>query len=214
MYPSLREKAYATILDWLLSDRLPKGAITSEGNLCRMLDMSRTPVRAALQRLETEGYLRIVPKHGILILSSSAQRVGELLEVLLAGVLFSYEHTRRSDLESMLRFGRESLQRWKVLRSRHDADTDSEPAAKAMCEFEHGALLGVIGLGRNRELERLFEQTAGRLYWKQNMRRWTAPYRAETTACMERLLQALAGESADFQHILMDYLHILKKSWT
>ncbi|MGM4912972.1 GntR family transcriptional regulator [Rhizobium sp. 768_B6_N1_8] len=52
--PSLSEFAYAQILDLMLSGRLQAGAVLQERKLAEMLSISRTPVREALGRLETE----------------------------------------------------------------------------------------------------------------------------------------------------------------
>lgn len=51
---SLSEFAYAQILDLILSGRLQAGAVLLERKLADMLSISRTPVREALGRLETE----------------------------------------------------------------------------------------------------------------------------------------------------------------
>ncbi|MDG0809910.1 GntR family transcriptional regulator [Cohnella rhizosphaerae] len=87
--PTLRQQAYARILEMIETGECPMGSVTSEVQLGRRLDMSRTPVRAALQQLELEGYVRIASKHGVLILDSSSQRVGDLLELIAAMALFA-----------------------------------------------------------------------------------------------------------------------------
>ncbi|MBB3594891.1 DNA-binding GntR family transcriptional regulator [Rhizobium sp. BK529] len=51
---SLSEFAYAQVLDLILSGRLQAGAVLQERKLADMLSISRTPVREALGRLETE----------------------------------------------------------------------------------------------------------------------------------------------------------------
>lgn len=52
--PSLSEFAYGQILDLILSGRLQAGAVLQERRLADLLSISRTPVREALGRLETE----------------------------------------------------------------------------------------------------------------------------------------------------------------
>lgn len=51
---SLSERAYASLLDLLLSGELAPGAVLQERRLAEMLSISRTPVREALGRLEAE----------------------------------------------------------------------------------------------------------------------------------------------------------------
>ncbi|WP_375449918.1 GntR family transcriptional regulator [uncultured Devosia sp.] len=54
--------AYTQILDLLLSGRLVSGAVLQERRLAEMLSISRTPVREALGRLESESL--VTRRHG------------------------------------------------------------------------------------------------------------------------------------------------------
>lgn len=54
--------AYTQILDLLLSGRLQAGAVLQERRLAEMLSISRTPVREALGRLESESL--VTRRHG------------------------------------------------------------------------------------------------------------------------------------------------------
>ena len=58
---NLAEGAYATLLEMLLSRRLPLDQALSERGLAAELGVSRTPMREALRRLEGEGMLERVP---------------------------------------------------------------------------------------------------------------------------------------------------------
>ncbi|HYQ75635.1 GntR family transcriptional regulator [Cellulomonas sp.] len=65
--PPAAEAAYRHVKDALLSGRLPAGEMVSEGDVAAELGMSRTPVREAFLRLSTEGWLRLFPKRGALV---------------------------------------------------------------------------------------------------------------------------------------------------
>jgi len=65
--PPAAEAAYRHVKDGLLSGRLPAGEMLSEGDVAAELAMSRTPVREAFLRLATEGWLRLFPKRGALV---------------------------------------------------------------------------------------------------------------------------------------------------
>ena len=52
-----------------------------ERQLSEQLQISRTPIREALARLEQEGLVRIAPRKGVFILRKS---VGEILEMIIA----------------------------------------------------------------------------------------------------------------------------------
>lgn len=52
--PSLAEKAYTAIKEAIISNELPPGTALAEETLAARLGISRTPIRAALQRLQLE----------------------------------------------------------------------------------------------------------------------------------------------------------------
>ncbi len=54
--------------------------MTSEGEICAQLDISRTPVREAFLRLEVEGLLRLYPKRGALVVPISSTEIDDVLE--------------------------------------------------------------------------------------------------------------------------------------
>lgn len=58
---SLREQVYATLLDAIVTCALPPDSRLRDGDLAVELQVSRTPVREALQRLEDEGLVHTVP---------------------------------------------------------------------------------------------------------------------------------------------------------
>lgn len=57
---------------------LPPGSRISEAQLTRQLGMSRTPVREALARLESEGMLKAAPGRGFLVAELTA---GDLIDI-------------------------------------------------------------------------------------------------------------------------------------
>ncbi|CAM5214912.1 GntR family transcriptional regulator OS=Ureibacillus acetophenoni OX=614649 GN=SAMN05877842_102529 PE=4 SV=1 [Ureibacillus acetophenoni] len=63
----LKDIAYEKIKEKVVLGEINSSNYLSENELVRMLNMSRTPIRAALQRLENEGYLKVFPNLGIKI---------------------------------------------------------------------------------------------------------------------------------------------------
>jgi len=201
--PSLRETAYETIRSWISSGRLAEGTVTSETYLAGQLDMSRTPVRAALQQLENEGFLRIAPKHGILILHASAERVSDLLETLIMLILFAYEHnkeTSSAEISDLVRHFMHQL--------------EQSASAPSLVKAEADLWLSLISLSQNRELIRLWHATADKLEWHNNSRRWKPPYRRDTQHQLEQLLSAITVCSESTGSLLLSYLQLWKASWT
>lgn len=64
---SAAELAYREVKELILSGELPGGELISEGEIATRMGSSRTPVREAFLRLEAEGWMRLYPKRGALI---------------------------------------------------------------------------------------------------------------------------------------------------
>ncbi|QNG17343.1 GntR family transcriptional regulator [Rhodococcus triatomae] len=65
--PSAAEQVYQDVKELILSGGLPGGELISEGEVANRTGCSRTPVREAFLRLEAEGWMRLYPKRGALI---------------------------------------------------------------------------------------------------------------------------------------------------
>ena len=64
---SLTEQAYAQLEQMIATLELRPGAFVSEAELCERLDIGRTPVREAMQRLAREHLLQIMPRKGCVV---------------------------------------------------------------------------------------------------------------------------------------------------
>jgi len=82
--PPAAETAYRHVKEGLLAGRLPAGEMLSEGDVAAELAMSRTPVREAFLRLAAEGWLRLFPKRGALVVPVAP---GEAEDVVAARLL-------------------------------------------------------------------------------------------------------------------------------
>jgi DNA-binding GntR family transcriptional regulator len=79
---SLPEAAYQAIRSNILDNRWPPGFQATELDIATRLNMSRTPVREALMRLQQEGLVEVVPRHGMRVLPVSPADMKEIYEVL------------------------------------------------------------------------------------------------------------------------------------
>jgi DNA-binding GntR family transcriptional regulator len=72
-----------------------------EDQIAADLDVSRNPVREALQALAVEGFIELEPRRGARIAVVSQARAGELFEVreVLEGLVASLAARRRTDVE-------------------------------------------------------------------------------------------------------------------
>ena len=61
----LSDQARTRLEEMIVSLELPPGSVWSEAELSAQLGIGRTPVREALQRLENEHLVTILPRHGV-----------------------------------------------------------------------------------------------------------------------------------------------------
>ena len=78
-----KQAAYEYIKGKILSCEYEPGAVMNEQALCDELELSRTPVRDALSRLEQEGLVNIMPKKGFMITAMKLGDVNRIYEVRL-----------------------------------------------------------------------------------------------------------------------------------
>jgi DNA-binding GntR family transcriptional regulator len=76
------ERAYRELRARILDNSMPCGEQFTEETLAAMLKMSRTPVREAMLRLESEGLVEVRPRHGMRIKPVSVTDIREIYEVL------------------------------------------------------------------------------------------------------------------------------------
>jgi DNA-binding GntR family transcriptional regulator len=100
------EEAYQKILEAIQSGALKPGARLREVELAQWLGSSRTPVREALNRLQTEGLAVQEPRRGMIITELDHSMVSELyfMRELLEGAAARLAARHASDVEiAMLR---------------------------------------------------------------------------------------------------------------
>lgn len=76
------DAAYETIKGWIQSALVPPGSLIDEAEAAKRLAMSRTPVREALLRLQSEGFVEIARGKGIRVLPLSASDMREIYQVI------------------------------------------------------------------------------------------------------------------------------------
>ncbi len=76
----LGDEIYKRLLNGVMSGRFPAGSRMGEERLCRMLGVSRTPLREAMIRLTREGVLEKRPNCGCVVRGQRADELRELLE--------------------------------------------------------------------------------------------------------------------------------------
>jgi DNA-binding GntR family transcriptional regulator len=90
------DRAYDFAKARILNGRFPGGTFITEGNVAAAVGLSRTPVREAFARLESEGLLKVYPKRGALVVPVSAAEVESVMEARLVVEQFAIDKVIRS----------------------------------------------------------------------------------------------------------------------
>ncbi len=94
----LRRAVYEEIQRRIVDGRLQQGERIYEDQLATELDVSRNPVREALQALEAEGFVELEPRRGARVAVISLERANDLFEMreALEGMVARLAAQRRS----------------------------------------------------------------------------------------------------------------------
>ncbi|GAA4957139.1 GntR family transcriptional regulator [Yinghuangia aomiensis] len=85
------ELVYDHLRDRLLDGAYAGGELLSEGAIAAALGVSRTPVREAFLRLEAQGFLRLYPKRGALVVPVTPGEATAVLQARLLMELFAVD---------------------------------------------------------------------------------------------------------------------------
>lgn len=78
--PSLAERAYDEIRRMIIRLELAPGDVVREADLQAALDMSRTPIREALQRLARDHFVSVIPRRGMFVSAIEFDELAMLYE--------------------------------------------------------------------------------------------------------------------------------------
>ena len=78
---TLREKILESIRDAIISGTLKAGTKVSEPDLALRYGISRTPIREAFRQLESEGYLKVIPRRGAVVSSYTKKEIEEFYAI-------------------------------------------------------------------------------------------------------------------------------------
>jgi DNA-binding GntR family transcriptional regulator len=149
----LKDIAYEKIKDKFL--RMEE-EYTSENLLVEELQMSRTPIREALQRLQIEGFIKILPNQGITMPGLSVEEMNDITEYRIA-----IETTSLKRAVHLFNKGHYDFLN-NVIQKQTDALTQNDMALYLQLDVEfHRYLLEVVG---NELFIQAIEYASGRMY--------------------------------------------------
>ena len=109
---SVVDRVYEQLKAMAVSFEFKPGARLNEGTIATLLGASRTPLREALNRLNTEGFLRFMPGKGFFCRELDAQEIFDLYElrksIEIAAVRLAITRARDPDIDALLTFLRDT----------------------------------------------------------------------------------------------------------
>jgi DNA-binding GntR family transcriptional regulator len=108
---SATTRVYQHLKRAILEQLHPGGMLLTEAEIADAVGVSRTPVREALLRLESEGLVALYPKRGALVLPVSVQEINEVVEarLLVEGHAAAKVWPRRTELIPVLESLRDAM---------------------------------------------------------------------------------------------------------
>jgi len=99
------QKIYEQLRQKITNFELYPGTRITESELAASFNVSRTPVRAALQRLEVEGHITIMPKQGCFVRPVDIEKISQYYDVRISleatAIELACENMNREELEAL-----------------------------------------------------------------------------------------------------------------
>ncbi|WP_261305461.1 GntR family transcriptional regulator [Paenibacillus andongensis] len=136
---NLTEEIYRIVKEDILTHKLKSGEKINIDQLARALEVSNIPIREALSRLQSEGYLNVIPFKGMFVNKMSVKELDELFEIRLQLEPFAVEKATLlipDDILERLQETMNSLQTQQSPRSTNGLET-----IKEMNMSLHGTIL-------------------------------------------------------------------------
>lgn len=196
----LADSVYRSLLRSIISGEPAPGARLKERELSERFEVSRVPVRQALQRLEAEGFVLTEPHRGAVVRPVTADDIAELFDARLCIEPFA---TRQAALR--VHAGIASADRLVALLARserHLAAGETSAGIESNVQF-HAELVRLSGNGL---LVRSLAPMLGRMEW---IFRLTHEARGESEHSLEhrQLVDAIVGGKAELA-AAQAYAHI------
>jgi DNA-binding GntR family transcriptional regulator len=179
---SVVDRVYEEMKGLLVSHALKPGDRVNEVELSKQFGVSRTPLREALNRLRSEGFLRFVPKRGYYCRHLNPKEVFDLFElrkaIEISGIKLAMVRVREQQIDVLSRFLDDA--------ELGAAERTIEELARLDERF-HERLLEMSG---NTEMVRVLRNVNARI-WPVRWADWDESTRAKSRADHRALLSAL-----------------------
>jgi DNA-binding GntR family transcriptional regulator len=206
----LKEQAYSAIREMILSGEVPAGSYVSERQMAARLEMSKTPIRVALERLAQDGFVEILPQRGVRVRALSVAEIVDHYDLRIALETWVVEAATAKATDADVAFMRARIGRQRAVRLQVEAETEADERDGTVSYVEEDAELHreLATLAGNREVLRVLElqrQRLARIVAELVHRRPSILDRS--IAEHERIVDAVAaGDAADARQAIVDHL--------
>lgn len=156
---SLREQIIDAIRDAIIEGKFKPGEKISEQELSEQLGVSRTPIREAIQILQQQGLLRIIPKSGTYVTKVDVEELKDTLSIRVAIEELALRQAIERSSNGQWQMLCEELQG--VLSKMHEVISSGDTIAAIELDIEWHTHM--IDAAQNRYLSRLW-RTSGMQY--------------------------------------------------
>ncbi|PWU67197.1 MULTISPECIES: GntR family transcriptional regulator [Gracilibacillus] len=178
----LKDVAYQKIKERILEEHYEAGQFLSERTLIDELGMSKTPIKNALVRLESEGFVTVSSKQGIIVNDISIEKINDIYSLRIALETFNCQEIYQRITDEQLKELQENIEATK----KAAADKD----VRLFATLDHEFHLAISEFSGNNEITRVL------LNYQDHLRRIT--------------LRHLKKEPARVQKFYSEHLEILQ----
>ncbi len=144
-YKNLKEKAYFLIKEMIVNGQFKPNEHIEEKVLAGLINMSKTPIREAINTLEQEGWVQIVPRKGIFISEITLKDIKDIFQV-------------RENIEPLiLEMSFANLDDRRLMALREGFISNEELSQKKLDEMDHELHQYILEACNNRHIIKMME---------------------------------------------------------
>ena len=201
---SSRQKVYRHVKGGIVSHSLKPGDMIHERDIAKELGVSRTPVREALQALQDDGWLTVIPRKGTMVRPMSRAEIQEVLQLRViiasAGITLSTGRIGRNDFAYLKTF----------IKRQEEAVAAKDP--RKYMEADMAMHHALVQLGGSRRLTVFAENLLGHFQRIGNETLKTAQDMANSLAGHKAILAALEkGETEEARRLMTEHIERARK---
>lgn len=153
---NLKETAYDHVKKMILNNELKEDCVYSERKICSDIGVSRTPFHSALQQLESEGYIDILPSRGFALHQMSEQDIEETFEIRSA-IEFFCIYTLTKDYKNKTPKSNETIDELEFLLEKQKKIFDTTADIKEFVKYDFKFHETIVAYNQNSTFNAIYK---------------------------------------------------------